>query len=151
MFKADYGEGRTVNLDVFSFNTYAQASYKFNNWLSAEISGWYTAPSIWQGTFRSIAMGGIDVGAQARVLNGKGTFRASVGDVFRTMKWGGSSNFVGQEVTAWGRWESTQLRLNFSYNFASGKKFSTRNRETAGQDEKARTSESGGMGQGGGR
>lgn len=150
MFKADYGEGRTVNLDVFSFNTYAQVSYKINDWLSAEMSGWYTAPSIWQGTFRSIAMGGVDVGAQARVLQGKGTIRASVGDIFGTMKWGGYSNFVGQEVTAWGRWESTQLRLNFSYNFASGSKINTRKRETAGQDEKSRAGESGGMGQQGG-
>lgn len=150
MFKADYGNGRVINLDVFAFNAYGQISYKINNWLSAEVSGWYTTPSVWQGTFKSIAMGGIDAGAQARLFKGKGTLRASVGDVFHTMKWGGTSNFVGQEVRAWGRWESTQLRLNFTYNFGNAKIQSRPNRETAGQEEKRRTSESSGIGQGAG-
>lgn len=147
MYRADYGEGRDINLDVFAFNAYGQVSYKINSWLSAEMSGWYTSPSIWQGTFRSIAMGGIDAGAQARILQGKGTLRASVGDIFNTMQWGGSSDFVGQKVFATGRWESTQLRLNFTYSFGNTK-VKSRTRNTGAEDEKSRTSESGGMGQG---
>lgn len=141
MFKADYGNGKKIDLDVFSTNVYAQIGYKINEWLSAEISGWYTAPSIWQGTFRSIAMGGIDAGVQARVLKGKGNLKLSMGDIFRTMKWGGSSDFAGQYVNAYGRWESQQLRLNFSYNFGNNK-IKSRQRNTATEEETKRAGES---------
>ncbi len=144
MFKADYGNGRNINLDVFAYNLYGQVAYKINDWLSAEVSGWYTSPSIWQGTFKSIAMGGIDAGLQARVLKGKGNFKLSVGDIFRTMKWGGSSNFAGQDVKAYGRWESQQLRLNFTYNFGNNK-IKTRQRKTAAEDETRRAGDSQGI------
>lgn len=148
MYKADYGAGRKINLDVFSFNFYGQASYPINSWLSTEISGWYTAPSIWQGTFKSDAMGGIDIGAQARILQGKGTLKLSVGDVFHTMQWGGRSSFVNQNLYAYGRWESTQARLNFTYNFGNAK-IKSRNRTSGAEEEKGRTGSSQGLGQGG--
>lgn len=144
MYKADYGNGRTINLDAFSTNLYAQLGYKINDWLSAEVSGWYTAPSIWQGTFRSIAMGGIDAGMQARVWKGKGNLKLSVGDVFNTMKWGGSSNFAGQYVKAYGKWESQQVRLNFTYNFGNNK-IKARQRNTSSEEETKRAGESQGL------
>jgi iron complex outermembrane receptor protein len=147
MFKADYGNGRAVNMDVFAYNLYGQMAYKINDWLSAEVSGWYTSPSIWQGTFRSIAMGGVDAGIQARVLKGKGNLKLSMGDLFNTMKWGGSSNFAAQDVKAYGRWESQQFRINFTYNFGNNK-IKTRQRKTASEEESRRAGESHGLQQG---
>lgn len=147
VFKADYGDNRKVNLDVFACNVYGMLSYKINNWLSAEVSGWYTSPSIWQGTFKSIAMGGIDAGVQARVLKGKGNLKLSVGDIFRSMEWGGSSNFAGLDVNARGHWESQQVRLNFTYNFGNNK-IKSRQRSNAAEDETKRAGESQGLQQG---
>lgn len=144
MFKADYGNGRKIDLDVFAANFYGQIGYKINEWLSAEVSGWYTTPSIWQGTFKSIAMGGIDAGIQARVLKGKGNIKASMGDILNTMKWGGSSNFAGQYVNAYGRWESQQFRINFTYNFGNNKIKSTQ-RKSGTEDETKRAGESQGI------
>lgn len=144
MFKADYGNGRKIDLDAFSANVYGQLGYKINDWLNAEVSGWYTAPGIWQGTFKSIAMGGVDAGIQARLWKGKGNLKLSMGDVFNTMKWGGSSNFAGQYVYAYGRWESQQFRVNFTYNFGNNK-VKGRQRNTATEEETKRAGESQGL------
>lgn len=147
MFKADYGEGREINLDAFTASLYGQIGYKINEWLSAEISGWWSSPSIWQGTFRSIAMGGIDAGIQARVLKGKGNVKAAYGDIFGTMKWGGSSNFAGQYVKAFGHWESQQFRINFTYNFGNNKIKSTQ-RKLGSEEEAKRAADSQSLQQG---
>lgn len=148
-YQGEFGTYRKVDLDAFTFNAYGQASYNINAWLTAEISGWYASPSVFQGTFRSIGMGGIDAGLQARVLNNKGVFKLSVGDVFKTMKWGGTSDFFDQKVSAHGYWESQKIALNFNYNFGNNK-IKQKNRDTAIDDEKTRIESEGGQGGGGG-
>jgi hypothetical protein len=145
-FKADFGTGRKVDLDVFSYNFYMQNSIKFAKTWTAELSGFYTAPSIWQGTFASKAMGGVDMGFQKTMLKGKGTLKATFTDVFRTMRWKGESNFAGQQIIASGRWESQQFRMNFSYRFGNSQVKAARQRKAALEEEAKRTQGSGGMG-----
>jgi len=147
-YQSDFGVNRDIDLDVFALNVYGQVSYAIKPWLTAEVSGWYASPSIFMGTFKSIAMGGVDAGLQARVLDNKGTLKLSVGDVFKTMKWGGASNFVGQSVAAHGYWESQKVSLNFSYNFGNNK-IKSRNRATGIEDEKSRVGGDGAQGAGG--
>lgn len=145
-FKADFGSGRKVDLDVFSYDFYMQNSIKFAKTWTAELSGFYTAPSIWQGTFASKAIGGVDMGFQKMMLKGKGTLKATFTDVFRTMRWKGESNFAGQQIIASGRWESQQLRMNFSYRFGNSQVKAARQRKAALEEEAKRTQGSGGMG-----
>lgn len=151
MYKANFGAGdRTVNLDVFALSFYMQNSFDLGKGFKAELSGFYTSPTIWQGTFESIAMYSIDGGLQKSILKGKGMLKASVSDMFRLMKWSGNSNFSGQFTQASGRWESRQFRLNFSYRFGSNQIKAARQRKTSIEDENKRTQSSGdGMGGGG--
>lgn len=146
-YKADFGAGRKVNLDVFSFNIYMQHSLKIGKTWTAELSGFYASPSIWQGTFKSKAMGGIDMGVQKVIFKGKGNIKAAVSDVFNSMQWGGESNFAGQYTSANGRWESQQFKLNFSYRFGNTKVKAARQRKNALEEEAKRTQVSGGLGQ----
>jgi iron complex outermembrane recepter protein len=143
-FKANFGAGRRVNLDVFSYNLYMQNSLKIGKTWTAELSGFYTSPSIWQGTFESIAMGGLDLGAQKTVLKGKGTLKATFSDIFRTMRWSGTSNFAGQFMRASGTWESQQFRMNFSYRFGNSQVKAARQRKNAIEEESRRTQGGGG-------
>ncbi|MDB5200810.1 MAG: outer rane beta-barrel protein [Ferruginibacter sp.] len=145
-YKADLGAAasRKINLDVFSFNVYMQNGLKLSKTLSAELSGFYTAPSIWQGTFKSIGMGGIDIGLQQTVLKGKGNLKASLSDVFKTMRWSGESNFAGQYTHAYGNWESRQFKLNFSYRFGNSQVKAARQRKSALEEEAKRTQGGGG-------
>ncbi len=146
-FKANFGQGRQINLDVFSYNLFVQNSIKIGKTWTAELSGFYSSPSIWQGTFESKAIGGMDMGAQKTILKGKGTVKATFTDVFRTMRWSGVSNFAGQFMRASGRWESQQFRMNFSYRFGNSQVKAARQRKNALEEENKRTQGGGGIGQ----
>lgn len=151
MYKANFGGGdRKVDLDVFALSFYMQNSFNLGKGFKAELSGFYNSPTIWQGTFKSIAMYSIDGGLQKSILKGKGTVKAAVSDMFHLMKWKGSSNFTGQFSEASGRWESRQFKLNFSYRFGNAQVKAARQRKTSIEDENKRTqSTTGGMGAGG--
>ena len=143
-FKADFGTGRKVDLDVVAFNFYSQHSFKLGKGWTGELSGFYSSPSIWQGTFKSDRMWGIDGGLQKTVFKGKGNVKASVSDIFNSMKWGGTSNFAGQYLRASGGWESRQFKLNFSYRFGSAQVKAARQRKSGLEDENKRVGSQGG-------
>jgi hypothetical protein len=148
MYKADFGGGnRNISLDVFSFNLYMQHSLKMGkkkDW-TAEVSGFYNAPTIWQGTFESKAIWSIDGGVQKTIFKGKGNLKASVSDIFRSLRWSGSSNFAGQYMLASGTFESRQFKLNLTYRFGSNQVKAARQRKQASEEESKRT-QGGGQG-----
>lgn len=147
-FKGD-GPDFKVDADVFSFNIYAQQSYKLAKTTTLEMSGFFTAPSIWQGAFKSKSLGGVDVGIQQGVLKGKGTVKATVTDVFNTFHFAGTNTSTGQTVNVDGGWESQQFRINFSYRFGSNQVKASRSRKAGSEDEDKRTQGGGGLSPGG--
>lgn len=145
LYKADFGGGdRTINLDVFALSFFMQNSFNLGKGFKAELSGFYNSPTIWQGTFKSKAIYGIDGGVQKTLFKGKGNLRVAVSDMFRIMKWSGSNNFTGQYSVASGRWESRQFKLNFSYRFGNSQVKAARQRKSAVEEETKRTESSGG-------
>ncbi|MEP7318951.1 MAG: TonB-dependent receptor [Panacibacter sp.] len=143
-YNADFGEGRKINLDAYAVNVYAQQTFKLGKTTTAEVSGFYTSPSIWQGTFKSTAMWSVDAGLQQSVLKGKATIKASVTDIFKTLHWQGVSDFAGQYLKASGGFESRQFRLNFNYRFGNNQVKAARQRKTAADDESKRIGNQGG-------
>ena len=143
-YEADFGTGRKVDLDVVAYNFYSQHTFKLGKGWTGELSGFYSSPSIWQGTFKSDKMWGIDGGLQKTIFKGKGNLKSSVSDIFKTMQWGGTSNFAGQYLRASGGWESRQLKLNFTYRFGSVQVKASRQRKTGLEDENKRVGSQGG-------
>ena len=143
-YQANFGEGRTVDLDAFAFNFYAQNSFKLGNGWTGELTGWYNSPSIWEGTFKTKEMWSVDAGVMKTILAGKGNIKASVTDIFQTMRWGGTSNFTGQYLHARGGFESRQFKLNFTYRFGSNQVKGERQRKTGLEDENKRAGSGGG-------
>jgi iron complex outermembrane recepter protein len=137
-YKANFGEGRTIDLDVFAYNFFMQNSAKLGKGFTAEVGGWYSSPSIWQGTFKSKAMWSVDAGMQKAMMKGKGNLKVSVSDIFRTMRWGGTSNFAGQTLVSNGGWESRQFKVNFTYRFGNIQVKAARQRRTSLEDESQR-------------
>lgn len=147
-YTADYGGGdRKVDLKVFALTYFMQNSFKLGKGWTGELSGLYLSPSVWQGTIKSKAMGTVDLGLQKTVFKGQGTVKAAVSDVFRTMKWGGSSDFAGVNSTFNGHGETPQFKLNFNYRFGSNQVKGARQRKSAVEEEIKRTENGGGMGQ----
>jgi iron complex outermembrane recepter protein len=137
-YKANFGQGRTIDLDVYAYNFYMQNSAKLGKGWTAEVGGWYSSPSIWQGTFKNSSMWSMDAGVQKSMLKGKGNLKVSVSDIFKTMQWSGVSNFAGQYLYSEGGWESRQLRLNFTYRFGNTQVKAARQRRTGLEDESQR-------------
>ncbi len=147
LFKGDFGGGdRKVNLDVFALSFFMQNSFNLGKGFKAEISGFYNSPTIWQGSFKSKAIYGIDGGVQKTLFKGKANLRVALSDMFRIMKWSGNNNFTGQFNEASGRWESRQFKLNFSYRFGNSQVKAARQRKSAVEEETKRTESSGGIG-----
>ena len=146
-FKANLGgPGRTIDLDVYAFTFFAQNSIKFGkkkDW-TAELSGWYNSPSIWQGTFKMDAMWSVDAGMQKVIFKGKGNLKASVSDIFKVMEFAGRSTFAGQTVRVSGTFESRQLRLNLTYRFGNNQVKAARQRKTSLEEESSRVGSQGG-------
>lgn len=143
-YKANFGAGRTIDLDATVFNIYMQHSFKLGKGYTGELSGWYNSPSIWQGTFVSKAMGSLDAGLQKQVLKGKGNLKIAVSDIFFTMRWAGTSDFAGQVLTANGNWESRQFKINFSYRFGKLSVKSAKQRASSTDEESKRVQSGGG-------
>ncbi len=138
-YEADYGPGRKVNINATGFSFFAQNSLKFSKTWTAEISGFYNAPTIYQGSFKGKSLWAIDGGLQKQVMQGKGTLKASVSDVFKTLRFRGTSNFSGQRTVFQANWESRQFKLNFAYRFGSNQVKGARQRSTGTEEENKRS------------
>src|SRR5690606_24656662 len=136
---------RNIEQGVFSFTYFMQNSFKLGKGWTGEISGYYSAPTLWQGVFKSKALGFVDVGLQKQLFENKATLRVGVSDIFRTLKWQGTSNFTGANMMARGNWESRLLKANFSYRFGNSQVKAARQRKSAIEEENKRANQSGGQ------
>ncbi len=127
--------GKKLDLKVPNYNLYMSNTFKIREGLSAELSGWFSGPSIWGGTFLSEAMGQMDLGLQQIVLGGNGTIKLSYTDVLKTARWNAVSDFGGSYLKGNGGWESNTFRVNFSYRFGSNQIKSARQRQTGAEAE----------------
>lgn len=145
LYKASFGAGRMVDVNVFSTNIFAQQSARLGKGWTAEVSGFYTSPSIWQGTFKTRALGNVDAGIQKAVLQKKGTIKVSVSDVFNMLHWTATSDFAGQYLRATGGQESRQLKVYFTYKFGNSQVKTARQRKSGLEEESKRVNSSGGF------
>lgn len=140
------GTIRKVDIDQPNLNFYMQNSFKLGKGFTAELSGFYNSPSVWQGSFKSKAIYAIDGGVQKTLFKGKGTLKVSVSDMFNSMKFRGTSEFAGQQNIFYGKPESRQFKINYSMRFGRAQIKAARQRKSAIEDENKRTENSGGIG-----
>ncbi len=135
--KADFGDGKIIDVRATTFNAYSQQTFKLPKDISLELSGWFVTPSVWGGNMKTKSMGSMDIGIQKRILDGKGKIKLSLSDVFKTNAWSGVSQFGDLYMDASGGWDSRRLRVNFSYLFGN-EKVKSRKRKTGLEDESNR-------------
>jgi len=146
LYKADFGEGKQVNIGVNSASIYMQQSFTIGKGYTGEISGFYSSPSVWAGTFKSKAIGNLDIGIQKQLLKGKANVKVSYTDLLHTLRWRGISDFGAAYIDVKGNWESQQIRMNFTYRFGNNQVKAARQRKTAAEEEAKRTKSGGGFG-----
>jgi hypothetical protein len=139
--RADFGGGKVINLNVSSFNMYHQQSYKFGNGWTGEISGWYSSPSIWEGTFVMKQMWAAGAGVSKK-FGDAARLTINIDDIFRTNTWYGESTFGGLYMDVSGGWDSRRVRVTFNYNFGKQVSGKSRNRNTGAEEEQNRIKKS---------
>ncbi len=143
-YKADFGNGKKININVTSGNLYMSNSFTIGGGYTGEISGFVTAPSVWAGTFKSRALGTLDLGLQKSLFKGKGNFKVSYTDLLKTFKFRGISDYGGSYIDVSGHWEAQQYRMNFTWRFGNSQVKAARQRQTASEEENKRTQQTGG-------
>jgi len=139
-YEADFGPGRKVDLNAFGLTFYTQNSLKLDKdkkW-TAELTGFYNAPTIYQGAFKAKTLWSVDAGVQKVILKGQGNIKASVSDVFNSLQFRGTTDFAGQVSNLTSRWESQQFKLNFSYRFGNKQVKAAKQRTTGAEEEAKR-------------
>jgi hypothetical protein len=147
-YKANYGAGRTIDLKPFAVTAFAQNSLRFAKTWTAELTGFYNSPSVWQGAIQSKTMWSMDAGVQKQLFNNKATLKASVSDLFNSMKFRGHTDFTGQKSDVDVKWESRQFKLSLNFRFGNNGVKAARQRNTGSEEENKRVQQSGGMGMG---
>lgn len=145
-YKADFGGGnRVVNLDVVAMNLYMQNSIKIGKkgW-TAELSGFYTTPSIYAGTFKTKQLWSVDGGFQKSLFKNKANLKISMSDLFNSFNPKGSSDFAGQHIGFNGRFEFRQFKTSFTWRFGRTQVKAARQRSSSAEDEKKRSQQSAG-------
>jgi iron complex outermembrane receptor protein len=141
-YKADMDE-RTINLSAVTFSAYSQNSLVFAKTWTAQLTGVYNAPAVYMGTFKANAIWSIDAGLQKKIWKGKATIKSSVSDLFRTLRYTGTTDFAGQKTISASRFESRQFKLSFAYRFGNNQVKANRQRSTGTEDENKRVQQGG--------
>lgn len=126
-----------VSITQNNFNLYGQNTFSLPKKIKLEVSGWFSSPSVWGGTYRTKSLGSLDVAVQKKVWNDKINVRMAVSDIFFTSPWRGDFTFGDLAIRGNGGYESRQFRLNLSYNFGNSNVKSTQ-RKTGTEDENQR-------------
>ena len=146
MYQADFGAGRKIDANAFGAVFYAQNSVRFAKVWTAEVSGFYSAPTLYQGTFKAKGIWSVDAGVQKQIFGGNGTIKAAVSDVFHTMRIQATSDFAGQLTRFSMRPEAQQFKLNLTWRFGSTTVKGAKQKSSAADDELKRAEQSGGGG-----
>ncbi len=128
--KADFND---IDIRVYSYSVFGQNTFTLPNKFSIEVSGWFSGPSVWGGTFVTKPMGSLDIGAKKEFWDGRASLRLALADVFYTMRWTSSSEMPTLSAINRGGWESRQFRVNFSYNFGN-QNIKTKERRSGADD-----------------
>jgi len=135
-----------VSLSLTSYSLNAQQTFTFAHNYTGELTGYYDGPSVWEGTFKSSAIGGVDIGVRKKLLHNKADVKLSCTDLFNTMHWRGISNYNGAYLNASGNWESHQIKFNFTYHFGNSQIKQSGEHQTGSEDENKRTNTTEGLG-----
>lgn len=136
--RANFGDGKLIGLTANVLSLYMQHTITLPSKWNLELSGYYTSPSIWGGTFRNRRYWGTNIGLQRKVLTERGSLVLTITDPFNRQQWRGISRFGGLYMDASGGYESRQVRVNFTYSFGSKQIKAARQRKTGLEEENRR-------------
>ncbi|MEM7485547.1 MAG: TonB-dependent receptor [Bacteroidota bacterium] len=135
-YKANSPEFLPVKQENLSF--YAQNTFTLPKKLTMEVSGWYSSPSVWGGTYQTQALGSLNIAFQKKYFKEKLTARLSLNDILYTIPWRGTTQFGDLFIDGSGGSDSRQVAFSLNYDFGRSEIKKARKRKTGLADEKER-------------
>ena len=135
-FKATSDQFLPVRQETLSF--YAQNTLNLSKTLRMEISGWYSSPSIWGGTYQTQSLGSLNLAFQKKLFEDRFTARLSFNDILFTVPWNGTTQFGDLFIDGRGGSDSRQVAFGLTYDFGRNEIKKARKRKTGLQDENDR-------------
>ncbi len=136
IFEATDEDFLSVSQNTLSF--YGQNTFSLPKEFKMEISGWYSSPSIWGGTYQTQSLGSLNLALQKKFFDNKLTARLAFNDVLFTTPWKGDTQFGDLRIDGSGGSDSRQVQFNLTYNFGRKEIKASRKRKTGLEDEKKR-------------
>ncbi|MEM6965502.1 MAG: TonB-dependent receptor [Bacteroidota bacterium] len=128
-----------VSVDRTTVSLYAQNSFILPEGFRLEVSGWFSSPSVWSGTYLTKSMGSLNVAIQKKLMNDRLSVRIAGSDILFTSFWRADYRFGDLYIDGSGGWESRQVKVNVSYRFGRNEIKQSRKRNTGLQEESQRT------------
>lgn len=135
-FKATSPEFLPIRQETLSL--YAQNTFNLSKSLRMEISGWYSSPSIWGGTYRTKSLGSLNLAFQKKFFDDRFTGRLSFNDILYTVPWRGTTQFGQLFIDGSGGSDSRQVAFGLTYDFGRSEIKKARKRKTGLEDENSR-------------
>lgn len=125
-------------------SVYAQNTWLMPKGFKLELSGWFSSPSIWGGTYLTKSLGAFNAAIEKKFLKDKLSLRISGSDIFFTSFWKANATFGDVSFIGSGGYESQRVSVNLTYNFGNSEMKKIRDRKTGLEDENKRTGGGGG-------
>jgi iron complex outermembrane recepter protein len=140
--QADYGDGKVVDVQAFSYTIYQQHTFDLPAAIKLEVSGWYSGPGVWGGVFKYDPSYSLDLGVQRKFLKDKLNLRISASDIFYQAWWSGVSEFDGMVSKGSGKYDSRRVAVSLGYRFGNDN-VKSRQRQTGLEEEGKRVGSGG--------
>ncbi|QBA64784.1 TonB-dependent receptor domain-containing protein [Muriicola soli] len=135
-YKANSPEFLPVKQETLSF--YIQNTFSLPKGLRMEVSGWYSSPSVWGGTYQTASLGSLNLAFQKKFFQDRLTGRLSFNDILYTIPWRGTTQFGDLFIDGSGGSDSRQVAFSLTYDFGRKEIKKARSRKTGLEDEKGR-------------
>ncbi|MBT8281839.1 MAG: TonB-dependent receptor, partial [Muriicola sp.] len=114
-YKANSPEFLPVKQETLSF--YIQNTFSLPKGLRMEVSGWYSSPSVWGGTYQTASLGSLNLAFQKKFFQERLTGRLSFNDILYTIPWRGTTQFGDLFIDGSGGSDSRQVAFSLTYDF----------------------------------
>ncbi len=136
--KIDFGSDRKLELNQTAVRMNLQQTFKLPYQINAEVVGTYNSRRLAGANQFARATSLLDFGLQRSFLDNKATLRLVFSDVYKGSKARSVQSVGGLYIQNYSYFETRQVRLNFSYRFATGNAKGPRNRSSALENENGR-------------
>lgn len=136
--KIDYGSNRKLDLKQAAARLNLQQTFKLPYNLTAEVMAFYNSKRLAGANQFQNATSQIDLGLQRNFLANKATVRLIFSDIYKGSKANSIQSVDGLYINNYSYFETRQVKLNFSYRFATGNSKGPRNRISALENENGR-------------